>query len=131
MSFPETNEIYALCHRRSALGASGRLNFGHNLWGLNIKWTRTKDVTYLFNGLHKVMLIYIVQNLYLFDDMLVVIALDSNRNRKPAHDQRVFHAVVFRHGLQVWNFERGGVLVEDIGEVLDQQPVKPFESVEA
>lgn len=77
------------------------------------------------------MLIRIVQALNLFDDMLVVIALNGNCNRKLAHDQRVFHTVILRHGLQVWNFERGGVLAEDIGEVLDQQPVKTFESVEA
>ena len=65
------------------------------------------------------------------DDMFVILALNSNRNRKPAHDQRVLQAMVLRHGLQVGNFERGGILIEDIGEILDQESIEPFESVEA
>ena len=77
------------------------------------------------------MLIGIAQALDLVNDMFIILALNGDRNREPAHDQRVFHTMVLRHGLQVGNFERGGVLVEDIGEILDQQPIKPFESVEA
>lgn len=77
------------------------------------------------------MLVRVVQALNLADDMFVVLALNGNRNREPAHDQRVLDAMVLRHGLQVGNFERGGVLVEDIGEILDQQSIKAFESVEA
>ena len=74
----------------------------------------------LLDSLHEVVLIRIVQALNLIDDMFVVLALDGNRNREPAHDQRILHAMVFCHSLQVWNFECGGVLVEDIGEILDQ-----------
>lgn len=74
----------------------------------------------LLNSLHKVVLVRVAQALNLVDDVFVILALDGNRNREPAHDQRVLHAMVFRHGLQVWDFERGGVLVEDIGEILDQ-----------
>ena len=87
--------------------------------------------TDLFDSLHKVMLTRIAQALNLVNDMFVFLALDGNRDCEPAHDQRVLHAMILRHGLQVGNFERGGVLVEDIGEILDQQPIKPFESVEA
>ena len=77
------------------------------------------------------MLARVAQALNLVDDVFIILALDGNRNREPAHDQRVFHTVIFRHRLQVWNLERGGVLVEDIGEILDQEPVKSFESVES
>jgi hypothetical protein len=66
------------------------------------------------------MLIRIAQALNLVDGFFVVLALNGNRNREPAHDQRVLHATVLRHGLQVGNFERGGVLAEDIGEILNQ-----------
>ena len=114
------NGMYALCHCRCAVSASGRLNFGHNLQRVNIADGWTSYLTDLFDGLHKIMLIRIAQALNLVDYVLVVIALNGNRNRKLAHDQRVFHIIILRHGLQVWNFERGGVLVEDIGEVLDQ-----------
>jgi len=81
---------------------------------------RSTGLTDLLDSLHKVMLIRVAQALNLVDDMFVVLALDGNRNREPAHDQRVLHAMVFRHSLQVWDFERGGVLVEDIGKILDQ-----------
>ena len=74
----------------------------------------------LLNSLHKVVLIRVAQALNLVDDVFVVLALDGNRNREPAHDQSVLHAMVFRHSLQVWDFERGGVLVEDVGEILYQ-----------
>ena len=77
------------------------------------------------------MLIGIAQTLNPLDDMFVILALNGNRNRKPAHDQRVLQAMVLRHGLQVGNFERGGILIEDIGEILDQESIEPFESVEA
>jgi hypothetical protein len=87
--------------------------------------------TDLFNSLHEVMLIRIAQALDLVDDTFIILALDGNRNRELAHDQRVFNAVIFRHGLQVRDLECGGVLVEDIGEILDQESIKPFESVEA
>lgn len=76
--------------------------------------------TDLLDSLHKIVLIRVTQALDLVDAMFVVLALDGNRNREPAHDQRVLHAMVLCHGLQVGNFERGGVLIEDIGEVLDQ-----------
>ena len=76
--------------------------------------------TDLLDSLHKVVLIRVTQALNLVDDKFVVLALDGNRNREPAHDQRVLQAIVFRHSLQVWNFECGGVLIEDIGEILDQ-----------
>lgn len=76
--------------------------------------------TDLFDSLHKVVLARIAQALNLFDDMLVVFALNGNRNREPAHDQRVLDAMILRHGLQVGDFERGSILVEDIGEILDQ-----------
>jgi len=75
--------------------------------------------TNLLDSLHKVVLARIAQALNLLDDLFVVIALDGNRNGELAHDQRVLHAMILRHGLQVWNFECGGVLVEDIGEILD------------
>jgi hypothetical protein len=76
--------------------------------------------TDLLDSLHKVVLIRVAQSLNLVDDVFVILALDGNRNREPAHDQCVPHAMVFRHSLQVGNFERGCVLVEDIGEILDQ-----------
>lgn len=65
------------------------------------------------------MLARIAQALNLSDDKFVVLALNGNRNREPAHDQRVLEAMILRHGLQVGNLERGRVLVEDIGEILD------------
>jgi hypothetical protein len=88
-------------------------------------------LTNLLDSLHKVMLTRIAQALDPVDDILVVLALNGNRNRELAHDQRLLHTTVLRHGLQVGNFERRGVLVEDIGEVLNQQSIEPFESVEA
>lgn len=87
--------------------------------------------TDLLDGFHQIVLICIAQTLNLVDDMFVILALDGNRNRKLAHDQRVLHGMVLCHGLQVGNFERGGVLIEDIGEILDQESIKPFESIEA
>ena len=76
--------------------------------------------TNLLDSLHKVVLTGVAQALNLFDDMFVVFALNGNRNREPAHDQRVLDAMILRHGLQVGDFECGGILVEDIGEILDQ-----------
>lgn len=87
--------------------------------------------TDLLDGLHQIVLIRIAQALNLLDDKFVIFALNGNRNRKLAHDQRVLHGMVLRHGLQVGNFEGGGVLIEDIGEILDQEPIEPFEGIEA
>ena len=76
-------------------------------------------LTDLFDGFHKVMLTRVAQTLNLADNMFVVLALNGNRNRELAHDERILQAIILRHGLQVGDLERGGVLVEDIGEILN------------
>lgn len=46
-------------------------------------------LTDLFDGFHKVMLTRIAQTLNLADNMFVVLALNGNRNRELAHDERI------------------------------------------
>lgn len=77
------------------------------------------------------MLLRLGKHLDPVDNLLVVFALDGNRNGQAAHHECGRDAVILRETLQVGHIESGGRLVEDFGEVLCHEPVQTLQRAES
>lgn len=69
------------------------------------------------------MLLGLRQTLNLLDNLLVLLALNSNSDRKATHDENCSDIMILGYGLQVRDVQSTSRFVKDLGEVLGHKSI--------
>jgi hypothetical protein len=82
---------------------------------------------YLLDGLHKTVLIGLAQTLNVINELLVPLALHTDRDSHPTHNQCFTNIVIFRNRLQVGHVEVARRALQNIRKVLGHQSIESLQ----
>jgi hypothetical protein len=74
------------------------------------------------------MLVSLIETLNLVDELFVFLAVHTDSDCQPAHDENCVDVAVLGDGLEVGDIEAARRLLKDVSKVLGHQAIEPLES---